>query len=84
MKVTAEMIFIGTENGKTRDGKEYVRAGLLQGLTSEMVYLNEENQKQVANIKTMTPVICTLNIQIGERTFVNLLDISPVPTSSGK
>ena len=77
MKVSAEMMYLGTESGTTRDGKTYVRAGLLQGLNSEVIYLNEENQKQVASIKPMTPVICTLNISIGERTYVNLLDISP-------
>lgn len=85
MKVSAEMMYLGTESGTTRDGKTYVRAGLLQGLNSEVIYLNEENQKQVAAIKPMTPVICTLNISIGERTYVNLLDISPNPfNDSGK
>jgi hypothetical protein len=84
MKVTANMVFIGIEKGKTRDGKEYVRAGLLQGLTSEMVYLNEDNQKQIANIKEMTPVTCTLNIAIGERTYVNLVDIVPTSSTAGK
>lgn len=83
MKVSANMTFLGTEEGHTKNGKTYVRAGLLQGLSSEMVYLSEENQKQVKDIKPMTPVVCTLNIQIGsERTYVNILDIVPAP--SGK
>lgn len=83
MKVTAELMFLGIEEGTTRDGKPYTRAGLLQGFDSEVIYLNDENRKQVEGIKPMTPVKCFLNIQIGkERTYVNLIDISPA--SPGK
>lgn len=79
MKVTAELLFLGVEEGMTRDGKAYTRAGLLQGFDSEVIYLSDENRKQVEGIKPMTQVKCFLNIQIGkERTYVNLIDISPV------
>ena len=78
MKVSAEMTFLGTEEGRTKDNKTYVRAGFLQGINSEIIYLNDDAKPLVKDIKPMTPVRCTLNIQIGERTYVNLLDVVPV------
>ncbi len=78
MKVNAEMIFLGVEEGVAKNGNKYVRAGLLQGFDSETIYLNDENKRQVANIKPMTRVNCVLNIQIGgARTYVNRLDSTP-------
>ena len=79
MKVSSEMIYLGYEDGKTQNGKDYCRVGLLQGFDSEQVYINDEIKEQVRQIKPMTPVTCLLNIRIGqERTFVNLLSISPL------
>lgn len=78
MKVSAEMMFIGIEEGKTKNDKPYVRAGFLQGINSEIIYLNDEMKFLVKDIKPMTPVRCSLDIQIGERTFVNLLAIDPI------
>lgn len=78
MKVFSEMIFLGWESGKTQAGKDYTRIGLLQGFDSEQIYINDEMLQQVRQIKPMSPVTCELNIRIGqERTYVNLLSISP-------
>lgn len=79
MKVSANMIYLGYEDGVTQAGKAFTRVGLLQGFDSEQVYVNEEIKKQVEGIKPMTSVTCDLNIRIGqERTYVNLLSISAV------
>lgn len=77
MKVNAKMKYLGYEEGTTRDGKPYQRCGLLQGFKAETIYLNNDTFAQVKQLKPMTDVDCELDISIGERTFINLVNIVP-------
>ncbi len=75
MNVSANMTYLGLESGVSANGKAYNVVGLLQGFDAERVYINDEIKKLCDNLSPMTPVTCTLNIRIGEKTFVNLVDI---------
>ena len=78
MKVSARMKFIAAEKSTSREGKPYFVVGLLQGMDSERVYVSEEIYEQTSSFKPFSDVDCNLNIQIGQRTFVNLESIQLV------
>lgn len=79
MEVSAKMKFLGVEKGTSRStGKPYYRVGLLQGLESEQIYINEELFKQMSDFKPFSNVECCLNIHINEKTFVNLVSVQLV------
>ncbi len=79
MEVTAKMKFLGVEKGVSRNtGKPYYRVGLLQGLESEQIYVSETLYKQMSDFKPLSNVECCLNIQISQKTFVNLVSVELV------
>lgn len=79
MKVKAEFLYLGMENGTTRDGKPWYCIGLLQGLDSEKMYVTDEMLPKVKTLTPMTKVAADLRISINkEKTYINLDDISPV------
>lgn len=79
MKVNARMKFLGTEKGVSQSsGKPYFTIGLLQGMESTRVYVNESNYNTACGFKPFCDVDCELNIQLGVRTYVNLESIQVV------
>lgn len=79
MKVKARMKFLGAERGTAQStGKPYFFVGLLQDFDSERVYVNEQIYNQVKDFKPFCDVDCNLNIQIGQKTYVNLDSIQLV------
>lgn len=85
MKVTARMKILGAEKGvSAQTGKPYFYVGLLQGMDSERVYVNEEIYNQCLGFNPFSDVDCNLNIQIGAKTYVNLDSIQLVqPAGTG-
>ena len=76
MKVSAEMKYLGFEEGTNREGKTFFVVGLLQGFSSERIFINDEDlKKKLQAVKPMSDCVCDLNISIGEKTYVNLVDI---------
>ncbi len=86
MKVTGSFKFCGAEVGTTRAGKEYYLIGLLQGLDSSRIYVDQAMYNQCKGIAPFTDVDCDLSINISDRgTFVNCDSILPVkPQKDGK
>ena len=84
MKVNAKMKFLGCEKGVSSAGKPYFIIGLLQGMKSERVYVNEEMYKKADALPSFSDVECELNIQIGERTYINLESINLAEKTGGK
>lgn len=80
MELTGRFKFLGTEKGKTREGKEFTRLGLLQGLNSEVMYVNDDIITKVEKLSVMTEVNCLLQINVrDDRTaYVGIKDIFPV------
>lgn len=84
MKVSGLMKFIGTEEGLSREGKRYFMIGLLQGMESIKIYVSEELCSLVAGYTPFCDVECELNIQIGQRTYINMDSIRQVNLDPGK
>lgn len=79
MKVNARMKFLGAEKGTSQSsGKPYFTVGLLQGMESTKVYVNESTFSIACGFKPFCDVDCELNIQLGTRTYVNLESIQVV------
>ena len=79
MKVSAEMKYLGSEEGTNREGKPFFVVGLLQGFASERIFINDDDlKKKLKDVKPYSDCICDLNISIGEKTYVNLVDIRPI------
>ena len=84
MKVSGLMKFIGTEEGLSREGKRYFVIGLLQGMESVRIYVNEDLYIQAGSFTPFCDVECELNIQIGQRTYINMDSIRQVNLDPGK
>ena len=84
MKVSGLMKFIGVEEGLSREGKRYFIIGLLQGMESIKIYVSEELCSLVAGYTPFCDVECELNIQIGQRTYINMDSIRQVKLDSGR
>jgi hypothetical protein len=79
MKVKAEFLYLGMESGTTRDNKQWTAIGLLQGLDSEKMYVQDEILKKVQVIQPMSKVIAELRINVNkDKTYINLDDIAPL------
>jgi hypothetical protein len=80
MKLMGNFKYLGIEKGTTREGKEFTRMGLLQGLKSEILFPNEEILKKVEGLKPMTEVTCSLSINVRDdkTAYVAIEDLFPV------
>lgn len=79
MKLKGKMKFLGAEQGVSQQsGKPYYYLGLLQGMESERVYINEDLYRKVSSFQPFCDVDCELNIRIGDKTFVSLDSIQVI------
>lgn len=74
MKVVADMVYLGFEDGTSRDGNTFTVVGLLQGLDSQRIFVSDvEVAKEIKKLAPNTAVKAFLNLSIGrDKTFINI------------
>ncbi len=77
MELVGNFKFLGIEKGTSRDGKEYTRLGILQGLNSEIMFVADDIATKASKFPALSDVVCHLSINVkDDRTaYVNLKDI---------
>ncbi len=77
MQVKGTFIFMGTEKTTSRDGKnDYYKIGLIQGLDSEVFYVDKPVFDKYSNIPVATPITADINIVRKEgKTYLGLIDL---------
>ena len=77
MDLSGKFKYLGTETGETRDGKKFVRMGILQGLKSEILFPADDILEKVKNIAPMTDIICNLSVNVRDdkTAYVGIKDI---------
>lgn len=79
MVVTAQFRFIGAESKISKNGNMYYVMGLLQGMDSEQLFIQQEQYNQVKDFKEFDNVECSLNINIRpDKTNVSLIDVKKI------
>lgn len=75
---------LGVEMGSRKDGKPYYVLGLVQGIDSERLYIDEKMYKDCQTIPAFSEIECDINIQIRQdRTYLNCESIRLVEKKSG-
>lgn len=82
MQVKGEFNYLGIETfqGKKNPEETYASLALLQGTSVTKIFLDKEQQATVTHtgFKSMDKVSCTLEISIGTKTYLKLVEISKV------
>lgn len=82
MKLSGECTFLGTERKTKKDGGTYVVVGLLQGLDSNKLFLDDSMIIECEKIKPNQIVHCDFDVTMnGDYNRMSLLSIAPVKTS---
>lgn len=80
MKVKGEFNYLGIETFQGRKNPEetYASLALLQETSVTKVFLDKEQQATVTNLglKNMDKVSCSLDISIGQKTYLKLVSVS--------
>lgn len=85
MLLNGRFRLLGTEEGKTKDGKPYYVLGLAQGIDSERLYIDEKMYKDCQAIPKFSEIDCEVNIQIRQdRTYLNCKSVQQVQPAETK
>lgn len=80
MQVKGSFNFLGIETfqGKKNPEQTYASLALLQGTSVTKIFLEQEQQASLTNmrLKTMDEVSCELDISIGQKTYLKLVTIT--------
>lgn len=80
MQVTGTFNYLGinTFEGRKKPGEIYASVALLQGTAVQNIFLENDQQVDIAKIglKQMDKVSCTLDISIGQKTYLKLVSIT--------
>jgi hypothetical protein len=77
MKLKGVFEFLGIEDlqGKKDPTKTFHNVSLLQGTDVVKVFLDDNSLQLFTGLKKMEKIDCELNISIGQKTYVNVIDV---------
>ena len=80
MKLVGNFEFLGIEEiqGKKDPSKTFFNVALLQGTDPIKVFVNEDDVDKFKGLKKLDTVQCALDISIGVKTYVNILDVKKI------
>jgi len=80
MKLVGNFEFLGIEEiqGKKDPTKTFYNIALLQGTDSIKVFVNEDDIDKFKGLKKLEAIQCALDISIGVKTYINILDVKRI------
>ncbi len=80
MKLIGNFEFLGIEEiqGKKDPSKTFYNVALLQEMDSIKVFANEDDVVKFKGLKKLDTVQCALDISIGVKTYINILDVKKI------
>ena len=80
MKLVGNFEFLGIEEiqGKKDPSKTFYNIALLQGTDPIKVFVNEDDVDKFKGLKKLDTIQCTLDISIGVKTYINILDVKKI------
>lgn len=86
MKFYGQAKFMGSDNGITKnEGKKYFKVGFMQGLESQIVYVDEDTYGKYQNIPAGADIDIIVNVQCrGDKTYFSIIDLQVVTSGKAK
>jgi hypothetical protein len=79
MQLKGDFHYLGIEtfHGRQNPNEVYASLALLQGTAVTKIFLEKEQQSEITNLsfKQMDKVSCILDINIGQKTYLKLVEI---------